>query len=160
MNRVYDILGGTGVFKHKKGSAVDFGELIKEGLPLSSGLSAQEALGLTDTEMAAAIGVSMRTWQRKKDMIKTARKEAAKKRSEKNGGKQKLSSVESDRLFRMARIFEFAVDVLGGEEQAKEWLHEPQYGLGGRVPIEMMETDYGSRQVEELLGRIEYGVLA
>ncbi|MGD9124244.1 MAG: MbcA/ParS/Xre antitoxin family protein, partial [Desulfarculaceae bacterium] len=58
------------------------------------------------------------------------------------------------------RLFAFAAEVLEGSDQAKKWLISPQVGLGGRVPLEFLETEVGTREVEALLGRIEYGVLA
>ncbi len=46
------------------------------------------------------------------------------------------------------------VEVPGG------WLRQPQFALGGRVPLEMLHTEAGTREVEDLLGRIEYGVIS
>ena len=59
----------------------------------------------------------------------------------------------------MARIFALAVSVLESEEMARKWLHRVQRGLGGRVPIEVIQTEAGAQEVEDLLERIEYGVL-
>jgi len=39
-------------------------------------------------------------------------------------------------------------------------LNSKQHGLGGAIPINMLQTDAGSREVEELLLRIEYGVIS
>ena len=72
----------------------------------------------------------------------------------------RLSPVESDRLYRFARILALAEDVFESREDAIEWLNSEQYGLGGAVPINMLQTDAGSREVEELLIRIEYGVIS
>jgi putative toxin-antitoxin system antitoxin component (TIGR02293 family) len=51
-----------------------------------------------------------------------------------------------------------AVEVLESEENARQWLTSPQFGLGGEVPLEYAGTEVGAREVEDLLGRIEYGV--
>jgi putative toxin-antitoxin system antitoxin component (TIGR02293 family) len=51
-----------------------------------------------------------------------------------------------------------AVDVLGSQEVARRWLTHPQFGLGGAAPLDYAETEAGAREVENLLGRIEYGV--
>ena len=51
-----------------------------------------------------------------------------------------------------------AVEVMESEENARKWLASPQAGLGGAVPLEYAETEVGAREVEDLLGRIEYGV--
>ena len=45
-----------------------------------------------------------------------------------------------------------------GTEDGLAWLHEPNYGLGGRVPIDVLETEIGARQVESVLLRILHGV--
>ncbi len=65
-----------------------------------------------------------------------------------------------DRLYRLAHIFTFAREVFGDEAFAREWLHTPQVGLNNCTPLYMMKTEAGTREVEELLGRIEHGVLA
>ena len=43
-------------------------------------------------------------------------------------------------------------------ENGRRWLASPQVGLGGAIPLEFAETEVGAREVENLLGRIEYGV--
>ena len=118
------------------------GNIVKQGLPSEVGKSMKEMLGLTDKEIAETLGTSEKTLQRKR---------------KKN---EPFSLVESDRLYRMARIFALASHVLGEDDLAREWLHEPQYGLEEEIPIEMMKTEAGAKEVEELLYRIEYGVLA
>src|SRR5207244_10360328 len=74
----------------------------------------------------------------------------------KAGGK--LGPVESDRVVRFARLMGRAIEVLESEENARQWLTSPQFGLGGAVPLDYAETEVGAREVEDLLGRIEYGV--
>ncbi len=59
-----------------------------------------------------------------------------------------------------ARIIELAIRVLEDEEKARNWLQKPQYGLGGAVPIELLQTEAGAKEVEELLWRIEYGIVS
>ena len=44
------------------------------------------------------------------------------------------------------------------EANARQWLNAPQFGLGGAIPLEYAGTEVGAREVEDLLGRIEYGV--
>jgi putative toxin-antitoxin system antitoxin component (TIGR02293 family) len=70
----------------------------------------------------------------------------------------KLDPTESDRVVRFARLMGKAVEVMESEEGARQWLISPQFGLGGAVPLEYAETEVGAREVENLLGRIEYGV--
>ncbi|MFM9972057.1 MAG: antitoxin Xre/MbcA/ParS toxin-binding domain-containing protein [Burkholderiales bacterium] len=53
-----------------------------------------------------------------------------------------------------------AEEVLENAEAARAWLSEPQAALGGRVPMELLATDEGGRQVEDLLLRMQHGYLA
>lgn len=66
---------------------------------------------------------------------------------------------ESERLLRFGRIFEKAVDLFGGNrEAATHWFRQPHRALGERRPLDLVETEPGGREVEELIGRIEHGV--
>lgn len=72
--------------------------------------------------------------------------------------KSPLGTVASDRLYRMAVLYSLAEEVLEDEEMAREWLRTPQVGLNNRIPLDLMNTEAGAREVEDLLGRIEHGV--
>jgi putative toxin-antitoxin system antitoxin component (TIGR02293 family) len=66
---------------------------------------------------------------------------------------------ESDRLLRASRIFGRALELFEGDRDAAvEWMFSPQPALGGETPIEIARTELGSREVENLAGRIEHGV--
>ncbi|MEJ7760595.1 MAG: antitoxin Xre/MbcA/ParS toxin-binding domain-containing protein [Gemmatimonadaceae bacterium] len=66
---------------------------------------------------------------------------------------------ESDRLARISRVFARALELFEGDiENAREWLTSPVRGLGGRAPIEFASTDVGAIEVENLIGRLEYGI--
>jgi putative toxin-antitoxin system antitoxin component (TIGR02293 family) len=69
-----------------------------------------------------------------------------------------LDSAESDRVVRFARLLGQAIKLMGDEEDARQWLNSPQFGLGGAVPLDYAKTEVGAREVENLLGRIEHGV--
>ena len=57
-------------------------------------------------------------------------------------------------------IFALAIKVLGTPQDAKEWLSTPQIDLGDRVPLDLLTTSAGASLVEEVLNRMEYGILA
>ena len=70
-----------------------------------------------------------------------------------------LSRDESDRIARVARIWELAMDVWKSEDAARRFLAEPHMLLRGRVPRDLaVESEFGARELEELLGRIKYGI--
>lgn len=126
--------------KRDKGM-LTFDAVIRNGIPYSQLTRMKAALNLTDDEFANYLGISLRTLQRKRN------------------SRERLSITEGDRLYRMARIFALTISVLEDEEMAKRWLHRPQRGLGGRVPIEVIQTEAGGQEVEDLLEKIEFGVL-
>ena len=70
-----------------------------------------------------------------------------------------LTAEESDRLARVARVTQRAVDAIGEENQAREWLRRTNRALQGAIPLELLGTDAGAERVADELGRIEYGDL-
>ena len=59
---------------------------------------------------------------------------------------------------RLARIYVKAVELIGDEAKAAQWLLTPNRALGGKRPMDQLNTDLGTRAVEDVLGRIAYGV--
>ncbi|MDA8327248.1 MAG: DUF2384 domain-containing protein [Nitrospiraceae bacterium] len=127
--------------KEKDKGMLAFDALIRKGIPYAKVRLVKAALNLTDNEFADYLGISLRTLQRKRDSHKA------------------LSISESDRLYRMAKIYALAVIVLEDEEMARKWLHRPQRGLGWKVPIQVIQTEAGAQEVEDLLEKIEFGAL-
>ncbi|HEY2626954.1 MAG TPA: antitoxin Xre/MbcA/ParS toxin-binding domain-containing protein [Candidatus Udaeobacter sp.] len=112
---------------------------IQKGLSFSELKALQKRIDLPFEQLAAKLSISRSTLQRRK-----------------NAGR--LSSDESDKVLRFARLLEHATSVFGDIEKARAWLKHPQYGLGGAVPLDYAETEIGAREVDNLLGRIDYGV--
>ena len=73
---------------------------------------------------------------------------------------QPLSAAESDKLARLVRVFDQAVTVFGTIEQARNWLNKPKKRFDQRTPMHMLQTDFGGRMVEEMLGQIDEGMFA
>jgi putative toxin-antitoxin system antitoxin component (TIGR02293 family) len=69
-----------------------------------------------------------------------------------------LSPEESDRVARLARILERAHEVFGNAEKARGWMNTRLAAFDGETPLERADTSLGASQVEEVLGRIDYGV--
>ena len=138
---VVEVLGGPSVFKGRDlPTSSEVRERIKEGLPFRSLESLRERLGLSVPEAASVLHMPARTMARRR----LARK---------------LDPIESDRLYRVARVAGQAVAVLGCEEKATAWLQRPNRALGNERPIRLLDTDIGARQVEDVLGRIEHGII-
>lgn len=72
---------------------------------------------------------------------------------------RRLQPEESDRLVRLARIVGLAVQLFEGDlTGARSWLGAPHEALAGQTPLESATTDVGAREVENLIGRLEYGM--
>ena len=128
--------------KIKKAKEVD--SLIRKGIPFKVVEDIKEKLKLADEEIAGILGMSVRTLSRRRHI--------------KDKEEARLNAVESDRLFRLVKIFALAQDVFEDKEQAIKWLHSRQFGLGKRIPLEVIQTEVGAREAEDLLMRIEHGV--
>jgi putative toxin-antitoxin system antitoxin component (TIGR02293 family) len=71
----------------------------------------------------------------------------------------KFTWDESERLLRISRVFESAVELFEGDvPAAAKWLNTPQRSLSGRTPLAYSRTEVGAGEVEDLIGRLEHGV--
>ena len=134
------LLGGEGILGGPGQSAPALAQLVRKGLPAESLLRLAERLDLRQAEISARIGIPQRTLTR---------------RLARHG---KLTAAESDRTVRLAQVFANAAETLGSEEKAAQWLKTPNRALRGGRPLDQIDTDPGVREVEDVLGRIAYGV--
>ncbi|WP_319523584.1 antitoxin Xre-like helix-turn-helix domain-containing protein [Breoghania sp.] len=112
---------------------------IQKGLPISAFTRLKKNLDVSDKELSKVLRIPVSTLARRKK------------------GKRFMFE-ESERIFRIARLFDKAVNVFGEEELARKWLKEPAWALGDVAPVEYARTELGAHEVESLLGRIEDGV--
>lgn len=71
-----------------------------------------------------------------------------------------LTPDQSDRLSRLLRTIEDAEATFGDRAKAHKWLRRPSAFLDGEAPLDRLDTDIGTRQVEAMLGRIAHGLAA
>jgi putative toxin-antitoxin system antitoxin component (TIGR02293 family) len=138
-NKIIETLGGKSVLKRNISSETQLREAVREGLPYETLATVIEKLGIKSNQVSAVIQLPLRTIARRKK-------------------EKRLEPDESDRVVRLARIGAMAAYVLGNEQKASLWLHERNRALGGIAPLDILDTDIGIRQVEDVLGRIEHGV--
>ena len=113
--------------------------LVRSGLPLSSIARVRKKLKVNESALLSLMGMSKETYQQRQ------------------AARENLSLIESDRLYRLARIEAHATEVFEDEEIAADWLKQPNRALGEK-PIDLLDTDAGTDRVDRLLTRIEYGV--
>ena len=114
---------------------------IRRGMSMAEFKSLAEWLDMTDEKLAPLLGVSRATFHR--------RRQAG-----------HLETPESERIVRFSRLMRRAVEALGSEEAAREWLKSPAMAFGGETPLSFADTEVGAREVEYLLGRLEHGVFS
>jgi len=112
---------------------------IHAGLSFRAVQNLQKALDVPLERVASVLGMSRATLHRRKIQ-------------------GKIDKEESEKLVRYQRLLKKAEDVFSDAASAREWLTHKQTGLGGAVPLDFAKSEIGAREVENLLGRIEYGV--
>ncbi|GEM_PF-703369 len=74
--------------------------------------------------------------------------------------KEPLTVEETDKALRLARIADLANQVFGDKDKAQRWLRKPKRSLDGETPVAYLSSETGARVVEEMLVRIDTGMLA
>lgn len=113
-------------------------EKVRAGFSFNVFATLRDLLGTTDAELASLLLIPVRTFRRR---AKT----------------KAFDRDESDRLARVAAIYVKAAKIFG-PDQAREWMKTPLPALGGSTPLALSDTTLGATEVEDLIGRIDYGV--
>lgn len=118
-------------------------DILMLGLPSAAllHLTSEVASLAADSTLEKAIGISVRTLQRRR----------------KDTADAVLSVDQSNRTWKFAEIFGRASEIFGSKAEAEAWLNAPAIGLDQRRPIDLLSTAIGVDAVEDYLTRIEYG---
>ena len=139
-----ELLGGRRVLHRHVASEEDAHDLVLRGIPAEAMTTLfTGVLSLSSEVLLAAIGVSERSFARRKAAPKT-----------------RLPVNESERLWRFAEVLAHAIRVFGSQAEAEQWLGRTAISLDHRKPIDLLRTHPGTRLVSEYLTRIEHGVYA
>lgn len=122
--------------------ALEWVEEIHAGVPSKSVRRLARHLEVSESVVLQAAGVAASTYHRKLAQS------------------SKLSAQQTDRLFRVAEMFALGESVLESKGAAREWLQAPNRALGGKAPIELLDTSFGTELVREELYRLEYGLVS
>jgi len=139
--RIVEALGGPTVVGRRVRSRDQLAERLRAGLPYSAFESLLRLLNVPRRVLAQTLHLTGRTLARRKR-------------------EGRLAPVESNRVYRLARVFAHAVDVFDDRQKATAWFARPNQALGGRTPLSVLDTDIGVQEVDEILGRIEHGIFS
>lgn len=73
---------------------------------------------------------------------------------------QRLSSDESERIERIARIFALAELAMGNKDLARKFMNAPHARLGGLAPLRNLRNEVGAFEVEAILNALLFGLPA
>ena len=140
--RTADKAGASPSLSAANTSQKDLIRHIKNGLAFSALESLSSITGLPLPELAAHVGIPLRTLARRKSA-------------------GKLSMEESERVVRLANLYEKAEELFNGDKvSTRLWMSQPKKALGGDSPLDYAGTELGAREVENLIGRLQHGVFA
>jgi putative toxin-antitoxin system antitoxin component (TIGR02293 family) len=114
---------------------------IKRGYPIDKFERLKEEFGATAEKLAGIASISLATLHR--------RKVAAKH----------LTPEESEKVYRLEKLYATAVEVLDKKESARVWFNTPLAVFEGKTPLEYADTLPGAEEVERVLRRMEHGVV-
>jgi putative toxin-antitoxin system antitoxin component (TIGR02293 family) len=114
---------------------------IKRGYTLDKFERLKEEFGVNREKLADVASISLATLHRRKVSMK------------------RLSPDESEKIYRLEKLYDVAVEVLGDKASVRSWFNTPHIVFEGKTPLEYADTLPGSEEVERVLRRIEHGVL-
>lgn len=143
LQTIENLLGGPDVLRHPLDTELDAHEMLLQGLPneaLRHLVDNFQSLRMTPP-LEQAVGMSLRTFQRRKD-----------------APEKPLTPEQSGRTWKFAEILAKATAIFGSQAEAEQWLERPAMGLDQRRPLDLLATPTGTKIVEDFLVRIKYGV--
>lgn len=116
-------------------------ERVQEGLSYEAFERFRHVLDVPASRLAELLRIPSRTLGRRKQS-------------------RKLDTDESDRLVRLSRMVGQAIQLFEGDMmETQAWLKAPHTALANETPLEFATTEIGAREVENLIGRLEHGVV-
>ena len=144
VGRTVELLGGRATLRRPVRSRLEAHDMLREGLPghaLRHLVSNVVFLRAGGESLEKAVGISLRTYQRRKD-----------------APDKPLSPEQSGRAWKFAEILGRATQLFGSQAEAEQWLERPAMALDQRRPIDLLSTPAGVETIEDHLTRLEYGV--
>ena len=71
---------------------------------------------------------------------------------------EKFNAALSERIISLADIYSYGYEVFEDEDRFNKWMFRPNQALGGKLPYEFINNQFGREEIKNLIGRIDYGV--
>jgi putative toxin-antitoxin system antitoxin component (TIGR02293 family) len=117
-------------------------QAVKSGLSWSAVRKFLDITGFSQQDLAKYLNIPARTFARRRET-------------------GTFDSRESEQLLRLAEISQAALDLFDDDTTAtRTWLTSPVRGLGNARPIDFAQSEFGAREVRDLIGRLADGVFS
>jgi putative toxin-antitoxin system antitoxin component (TIGR02293 family) len=133
-------LGGEAIVNRRVENTFDLIDLVNAGLPMESAKYLQEKLGFSNRIMSHLLAISESTYQRR---IRA---------------KSFLTKDETEKAISLSELYAKGLDIFGNSEKLQYWLDNPNYALGNRRPVDLLDSTIGRQEAMEILFRIQYGI--
>lgn len=122
-------------------SALQLIDQSRQGLVGKEAGQIASLLAISDKEMARLLNQSVATFHRQ---AKAGR----------------LDAATSERLLLLSQLGTYGASVFQDQAKFTRWLRRPLRLLGERSPLDLLDSLTGIQLVDDILGRIEYGVFS
>ncbi|WP_433975594.1 type II RES/Xre toxin-antitoxin system antitoxin [Tunturiibacter lichenicola] len=117
-------------------------QTVQSGLSWNAVRKFLDITGLSQQDLAKYLAIPDRTFARRRET-------------------GTFDSRESEQVLRLAEISQAALDLFDGDTAAtRTWLTSPVRGLGNARPIDFAQSEFGAREVRDLIGRLVDGVFS
>lgn len=100
----------------------------------------QDKMGFSNKTMSALLMISESTYQRR---IKA---------------QAKLTNTEAEKAIALSELYAKGLDLFGNDAKFQNWLEHENFALGGRKPIDLLDTTVGRQEAIGILIRVEHGI--
>ena len=73
-------------------------------------------------------------------------------------GSERFNPSLSERIVSLADIYSFGFEIFEDEALFNQWMQKPNKALGGEIPLDVIDNQFGREEVKNVIGRIAYGV--
>jgi len=117
-------------------------QVVQSGLSWKAVRKFLNVTGLSQQDLAKYLAISERTFVRRREAGTFDRK-------------------ESEQVLRLAEICQAASELFDGATAAtRTWLTSPVRGLGNSRPIDFAQSEFGAREIRDLIGRLADGIFS